>query len=303
MLSEHFTTAFVHIRRSPYQALAAILVMSLMFFSASIIAFLAYTAQITLHYLETRPQIIALIKNKATPEEISALQRKLNDNSKIVGVKFVSHEDAFKIFEGVVDNPLVTQLLPPDVFQASIEFSVTDLAFAQEIIDQLKSEQLVDQIEFTGSLGGEGSITSVINNLESITQYIRMGGAALLFYLVLTAVFILVIIIGMRTASRREEIEILKLIGATNNFIRMPFLLEALIYTIIGVLVGFTLSFLLLLYAVPVLSQYFGPIPVVPQSFGTGAMYFGILLGGEFFLAFFIGIIGSFIALARYLRL
>lgn len=303
MFTEHITTALTHIRRSPYQALAAILIMSLTFFVASIVAALAYSAQITLRYLETRPQIIVFLKDEASGEAISALQRKLIDNIKITGdVKYVSKDEALKIFQEIADNPLVTELVPSSVLPASLEFSVADLSYAQEIIDELKRESIVDSIQFTGSLGGEGQVTSVVESLERITRYIRLGGIALLGFLSLVAILILVVIIGMRVATRREEIDTLRLIGATAGFIRIPFLLEGVIYGVIGALVGFVASTLMLLYSLPALSSYFGEIPIVPQSIPRVAVLLAGLFGAELVLAVIIGLFGSVIALSRYLR-
>lgn len=304
MFGEHLATAFTHIRRSPYHALAAVLVMSLTFFAASIIAFLAYAAQVTLYYFETRPQIILFLKNDASPEQISTLQRKLIENPKVSGeVKFVSHEEAFKIFQGFVENPLVTELVPIEVIPASLEFSVAELSYVEELISQLKREVIVDSVEFTGSLGGEGSISAVVERLEKITRYIRIGGVAVLSFLALTATLILVVVISMRISARREEIETLRLLGATASFIRAPFLFEGISYGVLGSLIGFLASLLLLLYTMPTLAQYFGEIPVIPQDFSTLTFLVASLFAGELALAFLIGILGSFLAISRYLRL
>ncbi|MBI4058877.1 hypothetical protein HY404_01400 [Candidatus Microgenomates bacterium] len=305
MLNQHLTTALVHIRRSPYQAVAAILILVLTFFVATIFAALTYVSTITLHYFETKPQIIAFLKDTAKPEQISALSRKLASDSRIrSNIKFVSHEEAFKIFKGIMeDNPLATELVSPDVLPTSLEFSVTDLSFAQEVIDEVKKDNIVKSVEFTASVGGKEQLSQIIEKLQQVTKYIRVAGITLLTFLGLVSIFILLLIIGMRVASRREEIEVLTLIGATPGFIRTPFLLEGILYAVIGALIGFLLALVLLLYLAPNLSIYFGEIPVLPQDTATLITKSAVLIGAELAAAMLIGIMGAWFAIARYLKL
>ncbi len=303
---EHLRVAFTHIRRSPYQALAAILVLSYMFFVVSIVAFHAYAAESTLTYIERQPQIIAFLKNSADISSIEKLKQELSLDRRISGeIKFVSHDQAFEIFKSAADNPLVTELVPPEIFSPSLEFSVQDLSFAQDIISRLKREEVVDSVAFTGSVGGESAIGSAISRLEGTIQYVRTLGLVFIGFLVPTVVIVLVVIIGMRISTRREEIDTLRLIGATPWFIRAPLVFEGILYGIIGAFIGFLSSFVWFLYSVPAIKEYsvyFGNIPIIPRDLSAGLMLFGSLLGVELLFAILIGFIGSFIALSRYLR-
>ena len=303
---EHLRVAFTHIRRSPYQALAAILVLSYMFFVVSIVAFHAYAAESTLTYIERQPQIIAFLKNSADISSIEKLKQELSLDRRISGeIKFVSHDQAFEIFKSAADNPLVTELVPPEIFSPSLEFSVQDLSFAQDIISRLKREEVVDSVAFTGSVGGESAIGSAIRRLEGTIQYVRTLGLVFIGFLVPTVVIVLVVIIGMRISTRREEIDTLRLIGATPWFIRAPLVFEGILYGIIGAFIGFLSSFVWFLYSVPAIKEYsvyFGNIPIIPRDLSAGLMLFGSLLGVELLFAILIGFIGSFIALSRYLR-
>jgi cell division transport system permease protein len=106
----------------------------------------------------------------------------------------------------------------------------------------------------------------------------------------------------MRMTVRRGEIEILKLIGATSGFIRNPILFEAIIYSVFGTLLGWVLALLLVLYATPSMLVYFNDIPILPrdtlQLFGL----FGMILGIELMISFFLAISGSMIAVSRAKR-
>lgn len=304
MLKQHLITALVHIRRSPYQAVSAILIMTLTFFAATLFIAVAYVLSQTIHYFETTPQVIAFLKSDADPDEISSLTRKLEGDPRIKGdVKFVSTEEAFRIFKETADNPLVTELVSPEILPASVEFSVSDLSFTQSLIDEVKKEPIVESVEFTGSLGGEQAASQVIDNLQRFTNYIRFGGIALLSFLFLTATSTLLVVIGMRVAARREEINVLTLLGATPGFVRLPFLFEGMLYATAGAFIGFTLGGLLLLYLMPNVAYYFGEIPILPAEIGVVILNLAGLLFAELFVGAFLGTVGAWFAISRYLRI
>ncbi len=86
----HLKTAFDYIRRAPFQALAAIFVLTLTFFVGTLFAVLLYSSTKVLTYFETRPQVIAFLKDSATSDDISNLQHKLSGDIRVKDVKFVT---------------------------------------------------------------------------------------------------------------------------------------------------------------------------------------------------------------------
>lgn len=305
-MGQYSKAAWRHIRRVPYQALAAIFIMTTTFFVATIIAVLAYASSQTLRYFETRPQVIAFLKDDTTPEQVSNLQRQLEADARVKGVRYVSKEQALDIYKkATADNPVLAELVSPRVFPASIEFSVVDLSFAQELISELETNTIVgkDGVVFTASLGDGRETGTVITNLRNIINYIKIGGISLLSFLVASSLLILLVIIGMRIASKREEIDVLKLLGATSGFIIMPFVIEGVIYAVFGAFIGWLLGALAVLYAAPSLVSYFGEIQIFPSESGRFFLLLGQILGGELLLAVLLGIVGSFVALGRYLKI
>lgn len=150
----HLRTAADSVRRSPFQALAAVFVLALTFFVATNLVVLVYSSNNLLKYFETRPQIIAFLKDKVTPEAISALQNKLTSDLRVKDVRYVSKEEALEIYKTATsDNPLLGQLVSPTIFPASLEFSLNDLSHAEEIINEVKKEGIVNDVGFTASLG------------------------------------------------------------------------------------------------------------------------------------------------------
>jgi len=296
----HFKTALGYVRRSPFQALAATFVLTLTFFVATLVSVLGYSSSMLLKYFETRPQVITFLKDNVPVDQIAALQHKLEADSRVREVKYVSKEEALSIYKNATsDNPLLGQLVSPSIFPASLEFSVKDLSFAQDIIDEVKAEKVVDSVGFTAALGGESSLKDVVSRLRTVTTYVRIGGGVFVGMLALTSFVVLLIIISMRMVVRREEVEILNLIGATPGFIRSPIVIEALFYALFGAFLGWMLAFIGILYLSPSAVSYFGEIPVLPRDTLSLFELFGIILGVELVAGIILAVGGSLFAVAR----
>lgn len=300
MVSGHFKTALDYIRRSPFKAMAAISVLTLTFLVATLVAVLVYSSSQVLSYFETRPQIIAFLKKDAGEGEINALKIKLEADTRIKQIKYVTKSEALEIYKTATSsNPLLGELVSPDIFPASLEFSVNDLSFAQNIIDEVKSESVVDSMGFTAALGAQGDLQNVVSQLRTVTNYIRIGGGVFVGILSLASFMVILLTIGMRIATRHEEIEILRLIGATNSFIQSPLVMEAIIYAFLGAFLGWVISFTAILYSTPLIVSYFGEIPVLPKDTLDLLVVFGVILGIETLFALFLALSGSLLSISR----
>jgi len=302
-MSIHTKTAIEAIKRSPFQAVSAIFVLALTFFVATTVAILVYASNKSLSYFETRPQIIAFLKDDAKADGISALQNKLAIDIRIKDVKFVPKEEALAIYKKATeDNPQLAELVSPSIFPASLEFSVTDLKLAEKIIEEVRSEAIVDQVGFTANLGGEKSLGDVVTRLKTISYYLRLGGIVFVGVLGITSFLVLLVIISMRMTSRKGEIEILSLIGATPKFVSSPIVLEGIIYAILGVAISWTTSFIMWLYVSPSLLSYFGQIPILPKNPLSFFILFAVILGTELLVGFTLALTGSLVAVKRSLK-
>lgn len=299
----HTRTAVDAIKRSPFQAVSAIFVLALTFFVATTVTILVYASNKSLIFFETRPQIIAFLNNDADDVAVSALQNKLISDTRLKDVKYVAKEEALEIYKKATeDNPLLAELVSPSIFPASLEFSVTDLKLAEVVIDEVKKEAVVEQVGFTANIGGEKSLGDVVNRLKAVSYYVRVGGIVFVGALALTSFLVLLVIISMRMTSRKSEIEILSLIGATPSFVRSPIIIEAVIYSLVGVLTGWVTSFILWLYVSPSLLSYFGQIPVLPKDPVTFFLLFAMILGIEIVVGITIAFTGSLVAVKRSLK-
>lgn len=302
-MSIHTKTATDAIKRSPFQAISAIFVLGLTFFVATMVAVLVYASDKTLSYFETRPQIISFLKDEAKAEAIKAFQNKLTADTRIKDVKYVSKEEALDLYKKATsDNPLLAELVSPAIFPASLEFSVTDLKLAENVISEVKAEGVVAEVGFTANIGGEKSLSDVVSRLKSVSTYVRIGGIVFVAILAVSSFLVLLIIISMRMTTRKGEIEILSLIGATPSFIRSPIVIEAVIYSLIGTFSGWTLALILWLYVSPSVISYFGQIPVIPKEPLSFFFLFAVILAVELLAGVVISLTGSLLAVSRSLK-
>jgi len=283
-------TAWKNIRRSPYQALAAISIMTLTFLAISFFTFLLAGSSKVIDYFESKPQVTAFFKNEAKPEDITALQSQLQATGKVASVKFVSKEDALKIYrEQNKDDPLLLDLVTADVLPSSFEISTIKIEDLSNISNTLTKSPLVSEVVYQ---------KDVVSTLSAWTSAIRKIGITLIVLLSLVSMFIMVTIIGIKISQKKEDIEIMKLIGATNWYIRWPFLFEGIVYGIVGAVIGWAIATAGLLYATPFLETFLKGIPVLPVSY----LQLLILLGLEALLAAILGIVSSYLAVLRYLK-
>lgn len=300
----HIKTSLDNIRRAPFQAMAAISVLAITFFVTTLTAMVVYSSEQLLQYFESRPQIIAFLTDDAEALQIENLSAKLEVDERINSVRFVSKEDALEIYkEATSENPLLGELVSPSIFPASIEISPADLTFAQEILTEIKEEPIVESVGFTASIGGESAVGEVIERLKTISNYVRIAGVIAISVLAVTSFLVLMIVIGMRILMKKEEIESLSLIGATAGFIRAPLILEALQYAFWGVLIGWLMASVLIMYASPTIFSYFGEIPVLPSNTRDFFILLGAFLGVEVLVGMVIALLGSIISVSRSLSI
>ncbi len=283
-------TAWKNIRRSPYQALAAILIMSLTFLVISFFVFMLFGSSKIVNFFESKPQVTAFFKNEASQEQINELENTLSRSGKVAAIKYVSKEDALKIYkEQNKNDPLLLDLVTADVLPASFEISAIDLSQLEEISKDLQKSSIISQVIYQ---------KDVVSALTSWTNAIRKIGLALVILLSAVSVFIMVTIIGIKISHKKEDIEIMRLIGAGRWYIRWPFVIEGIFYGVFGALVGWMTAAGVLIYATPFLESFLKGIPVLPVSY----IDLLALLGLEILIAIILGIFSSFLAVLRYLK-
>lgn len=298
-----FPAALRHIRRTPYQAISAIMVLTVTFFISTIFALVALGSQLTLKHFETRPQVIAYLKDEVTQDEISPLKNQIEQTGKVESVRYVSKAEALAIYkESVGDDPLllgtVTDLsaVTADILPASLEISVTNPDYFPQIVDILQASDLVDE-----NTQGEKDIDfpqDIVSELTAWTRGLRLGGIGLIVALALSSILTIMIIISMKIGHRRLEIQTMKLLGASNGYIASPYIMESVIYSVIGAVFGWFFVYLSLLYTTPFLAPRLSGIILLPPS----PIFMLEVLLGALAAALLLGLFSGSLAVTRFLN-
>lgn len=285
------TKTLTNIRRTPYQAAAAILVLTITFFVAIVISLISISFYQALQYLETRPQVIIFFQPDATNDQIDQLKNDLSQNPEVSQVVYVPQEEALSIYKNLNQNdPMLLELVTADILPASLEISTYNLDSLKTIAADIEGFQGVDEVTLR---------SDVIDVLNKWLTGIRYGGLTFISLMAFTSILIIAIIIGMKISGKHYEIKILELIGAKKSYIAKPFLLEGALYGLVSSTLAYVLSVTFLLYSTPYILQFAGEIPLLP----TSPTVLGSILVASLTSGLIVGVLSSWIALKRYLKL
>jgi cell division transport system permease protein len=271
-------TALINIRRSPYQSLAAIALLTLTFFVGYSVSFFLLGSEQVLQYFEARPQVIAFFQVETPNDKVTELASQLQTKTYVESVKIVSKDDALQIYQDEnKDDPLLLELVTSQILPASLEVSGKTIDDLKRIKTDLEASTVIDEVILQ---------QDVIDSLSGWTKTIRLIGLAAVAILSLTSLLSMIIVIGMKVVVKRPAITIMRIIGATKWFISSPFVFEGVIYGVVSSLLGWITTYAGLLYLTPWLQSFLGPInvlPVPPAVFmiqvGIGSIC-GMILGG-----------------------
>ncbi len=298
-MKKNTNSIWAHMRRSPYQTLAAILTMFLTFLLGGVFALTTGTSLSILRYFEGKPQLTVFFMEKAGKPEADALKIILEATGKVASTKFVSKDDALAIYkEQNKNDPLLLEMVTADILPASLEVTAIDPRFLSELEPIIKKADGVEEVIFQ---------KDVVDALLSWTNAIRIIGGTLAGLLAIDSLLIIMTVIGLKIAMKKEEIEILKLIGATQWYIRKPFIIEGGIYGIVGAFFAWLIITVLLFVFRPALLSFLGAIPVIHTLLVNPVASTALIaLAGLFVVfcitGFLLGAIGSLITLARYIK-
>ena len=181
--------------------------------------------------LETQQGIQVFIQKTATDAQMEQIGEQIQAIDGVNKVTFVSKEDALnQTKEKLKDKQaLIAGWDESNPFKASYLVTLTDLKLSSQVQDEIKKIDNIDSIQ---------SRDETINGLVAIANGVRIVSAVILTLLVLISIFIISNTIKLTVHARRKEISIMKYVGATDSFIRWPFVIEGIIIGIVAALLS-----------------------------------------------------------------
>ena len=227
----------------------------------------------------------------ATQEEIDGIISDVKSWPEVSSVNYVSEEEALAAFkETFADRPELSENLDPGVLPASIQIQLEDPSEAEAVAQRLEQEKgfTDDNLSYP---------QQTIERLNSVTSYMIWGlyGATMLF--LISSVLLISNAIRLSIFARRKEIEVMKLVGASDSFVRTPFVFEGMVEGLIGAgLAAFAVIWINFLF----IDWARDALPFVPIS--ADAVNPIVLLLALVVVGVVIGVVGSFLSVTRFLR-
>ena len=243
--------------------------------------------------LESEQGMQVFMEYEATQDEISKLKEDLSKIQGVNSVTFVSKEEAYNTMkERLGKNEDAIKGFTPDIFSVSYIVTLTDLSLNNQVYNEINELEGVREIQ---------NKRDTIDTLSKIGNTIQIVTFTMFAILILISLFIISNTIKLTVHARRKEISIMKYVGATNGFIRTPFMIEGIIIGLISglisvLVVGGGYNYIATRLAN---SDTWKQLSINLLSFGD---MFGQLILVYMLLGVGIGIIGSSISMKRYLE-
>ena len=226
--------AFLSIKRNSLMSIASISTVTISLLILGMFTIMIINMNNVANILESQVQVTAYLKENAEDEQIAKLKEQLASFEGVTKIEYVSKEEALKRFgERLAEQKeLLNSLGDSNPLPRSFEIHVDVPERVKDVVANLKKVDIIEEARF----GQE-----VIEQLFSLTHILRIGGVVLIVFLALATLFIISNTIRITVFSRRKEVNIMKYVGATDWFIRWPFLIE-------GMLLGFFGSVIAVLF-------------------------------------------------------
>ena len=278
------------IRRNGFMSFASISTVAVALMVLGIFLLIFLNTNNLAKHLESQVQVSVYMQDDANQDELADMKTKLEKMEGVLKVTAVNKAEALKRFkERLGDQQKILDSLGGDnPFPNSFDVQVKSPDAIKGITDKISALPKVETARF----GQE-----VVEHLFYLTKVMRLGGVALVIFLAAGTLFIISNTIRLTVFARRKEVVIMKYVGATDWFIRWPFLLEGMTLGFLGAVIAnffLNISYSALLSTVHKTLAFLPLVPAKPLM--TYVTIFMLIIGTA------IGALGSYISLRKFLR-
>jgi len=275
--------------RNALMSLAATLTMVLMLVLLAGFFILQNVLLASLSFVEQKVEVVAYVQNTATPDQVDALVAKVTAMPEVASAEFVSRDEAlarFRATQQAQGREDLSAYLESNPLYASVNVKLRHPTDLDVVAQALRDDPIVRNVL---------NIQALVDRVLTVTGFVRTAGVAMVAIVGLIVLFIIVNTIRLAVVARAEEIEIMRLVGASDAFIRWPFVFEGALVGLLGALI--TLG-LLAAGAEPLSRAMVGFFNVLPIQLGSVGRDTAILVLGT---GLGLGVLGSWLSVRTYL--
>lgn len=242
-----------------------------------------------LQFTEQKVEVVGYLQPNAQPAQIADLTARLEAMPQVTAVAHVDRDaalDRFRASMAAQGREDLTRYLPSNPLYASLEVKLVDPRDVRAVGDVLRADPSVRNVI---------NVEALVENVLAVTSFLRTAGTVVLIVVGIIVLLIIVNTIRLAVVARAEEIEIMRLVGASDAFIRWPFIFEGALVGLLGALVALGV---LVAAADPIGGYMVGVFRVLPLQFGSLTRdLVALVLGAGVGL----GVLGSWLSVRTYL--
>ena len=286
LLREGFRGVFLH----GFMSFAAVCVTVACLIIMGTFSLVLYNVHVMIVDLEKENQVLVYIDEDYSEAEAKSVGSRINLISNVHEAKFVSREQALDNFVGKQSDTTAFNGVDASILRDRYEVTVEDNSLL---------EQTVAEIEKIDGVAEVSAHYEIANGFQSLQKVLNIASMVIIIVLFVVSLFIISNTVKLAMYSRSEEIAIMKMVGATNSFIRLPFVVEGFILGMLGAVIAFFLEwglydFLQAKIAVVDTLQLF---QIVPFAEVIELVAIAYALTG-----FAVGVVGSLLSIRKFLK-
>lgn len=297
-LSRTFKSGFQHFRRNGWLSFAVISIISLTLLIISTLIVLSIAANLIIKSVQDKVDVSVYFKSETPESRIMEFRSTVLQYKEVKSADYVSKNQALDEFKAKnADNPVIMESIDA-IGDNPLNASVNIRAITPDKYDIIATAVQNSAYKDDISRINYAKNKIVIERLNNVLSTTRKVGAMLATLFSLIAILITFNAIRITIYAHRQEIEIMRLVGASNAYIRMPFIFEGIIYGAISAVVVMLFLFPLIRFVAP----YIGGAVSVSEVQANFMHYFWLILLTQIFVGVALGTISSLIAIRRYLK-
>jgi len=274
-------------------SMAAVLSITLILILAGVNLLVGHAFSQVLDGFRAKVSEISINVSDDTPlQTVYDFQAQLAADPRVASVRFVTKDEALVAFKSDAENSVLAQQIEGNPLDAKLDVTVKDLSDVSAIDAMARNWSGVDPTDPTNYQG------DFVNRMLDLSEWLAIAGVGLLIVLCIVSIVIVMNTIRTAVYHRRKEIEVMKLVGATEWFVRGPFVIEGIMTGLVAAAIA--LALLVVAYE-PAVQQFKSDVGFIPLSYDPSfisSLARDLLLAGAL-----LGALGSYIGVRRYVRI
>lgn len=288
---------FKNIRRNKMFSLASIGTIATCLFLFGIFYFILANFRYTVKVEEKSVGVSVFFDESISQEQINEIGNQIKQRSEVATLEYISADEAWEKYkkDTFADEQELIDTFADDNPLAD---SASYIVYLDEVSKQQEFVKFVQEIDGVRKVNNSDKLAKGLSDFNLLLGY---GSAAIIILLLAVAIFLINTTITMGISVRKEEISIMKLIGATDYFVRSPFIVEGMIIGLIGAAFPLVLLYVIYNQAIQYIGQKFSILSNILHFLDVNHV-FATLVPISLAIGVGIGLVGSLITVRKHLR-